>query len=92
MTLAQVADHVEHARDVAGIRHIGLGGDFDGTDAFPEQLEGVDGYPALLLELARRGWSASELAALAGANVLRVLRATDAAFAGTDVELTRLTR
>jgi len=92
VTLAQVADHVEHARDVAGIRHIGLGGDFDGTDEFPEQLEGVDGYPALLLELARRGWSAAELAALAGANVLRVLRATDAAFAGDDSALTRLIR
>lgn len=90
VTLAQVADHVEHARAVAGIRHIGLGGDFDGTDEFPENLEGVDGYPALLLELARRGWSSAELAALAGANVLRVLRATDAAFAGRDAALTRL--
>lgn len=92
VTLAQVADHVEHARDVAGIRHIGLGGDFDGTDAFPEQLDGVDGYPALLLELAGRGWSTAELAALVGANVLRVLRATDAAFAGDDSALTRLAR
>ena len=82
VTLAQVADHVEYARAVAGIRHIGLGGDFDGTDEFPEQLEGVDGYPALLGELAGRGWSAADLAALAGANVLRVLRATDGAFAG----------
>jgi membrane dipeptidase len=91
VTLAQVADHVEHARKVAGIRHIGLGGDFDGTDDFPEHLEGVDGYPALLLELACRGWSAAELAALVGANVLRVLRATDAAFAGADPELTGLT-
>ena len=91
VTLAQVADHVEHARSVAGIRHIGLGGDFDGTDEFPEQLEGVDGYPALLLELAGRGWSAAELAALAGANVLRVLRATDSAFAGHDARVTRLT-
>jgi len=90
--LAEVADHVEHARAVAGIRHIGLGGDFDGTDEFPEGLEGVDGYPALLLELARRGWSAAELAALAGANVLRVLRSTDAAFAGGSGALTELTR
>ncbi|WP_241994584.1 membrane dipeptidase [Cryobacterium sp. TMT2-10] len=81
MTLTDVADHVEHARDVAGIRHIGLGGDYDGTDEFPVGLEGVDGYPALLAELARRGWPAADLAALAGANVLRVLRETDAAFA-----------
>ena len=92
VTLGQVADHIEHARSVAGIRHIGLGGDFDGTDEFPDQLDGVDGYPALLAELARRGWSAAELAALAGANVLRVLRATDSAFAGSESGRTRLTR
>lgn len=91
VTLAQVADHIEHARAVAGIRHIGLGGDFDGTDEFPDQLEGVDGYPALLRCLAGRGWSAADLAALAGANVLRVLRATDTAFAGDGAEPTRLT-
>lgn len=81
--LSAVADHIEHARETAGVRHIGLGGDFDGTDEFPEGLSGVDCYPALLAELARRGWSAADLAALAGGNVLRVLRATDAAFAGT---------
>jgi membrane dipeptidase len=81
VTVADVADHVEHARRVAGVEHIGLGGDFDGTDEFPVGLEGVDGYPALLEELARRGWTASELAALAGGNILRVLRQTDAAFA-----------
>jgi membrane dipeptidase len=81
VTIADVADHVEHARAVAGIRHIGLGGDFDGTDMFPVGLEGVDGYPALLEELADRGWSADELAALTGGNVLRVLAETDAAFA-----------
>lgn len=82
VTIQHVADHVEHARRVAGIRHVGLGGDFDGTDEFPLGIEGVDGYPALLAELARRGWSSSDLAALAGANVLRVLRETDARFAG----------
>ncbi|NNC12719.1 membrane dipeptidase [Planctomonas sp. JC2975] len=80
VTIADVADHVEHARDVAGMRHIGLGGDFDGTDVFPSGLEGVDGYPALLEELAARGWSSGELAGLAGANALRVLAETDAAF------------
>jgi membrane dipeptidase len=80
VTIADVADHVEHARDVAGGAHIGLGGDFDGTTELPEGLGGVDAYPALLEELARRGWQADELAALAGGNVLRVLRATDAAF------------
>ncbi|WP_051973481.1 dipeptidase [Cryobacterium sp. MLB-32] len=81
VTIADVADHVEHARSEAGIRHIGLGGDFDGTEEFPIGLDGVDGYPALLTELARRGWTAEELAALAGQNVLRVLRHTDARFA-----------
>jgi len=80
--MSRVADHIEHARETAGVRHIGLGGDFDGTDVFPEGLSGVDGYPDLLAELARRGWSAADLAALTGGNVLRVLRATDARFAG----------
>ncbi|RFA15360.1 membrane dipeptidase [Subtercola boreus] len=80
VTVSDVADHVEHARSVAGAAHIGLGGDFDGTDEFPTGLEGVDGYPVLLEELARRGWSAASLAALAGGNILRVLRETDAAY------------
>lgn len=91
VTIADVANHIEHARDVAGIGHIGLGSDFDGTDEFPRGLEGVDGYPALLAELVSRGWSAPDLAALAGANVLRVIRETDDAFteasAGTPILL-----
>lgn len=80
VALADVADHVEHARAVAGVRHLGLGGDFDGTPRFPDGLEDTSAYPALLAELARRGWTADELAALSGGNILRVLRATDAAF------------
>jgi membrane dipeptidase len=80
VTVSDVADHVEHARAVAGIDHIGLGGDFDGAPQFPEGLEGVGDYPRLLAELAARGWSADELAALAGGNITRVLKATDAAF------------
>lgn len=83
--LSRVADHIEHARETAGVRHIGLGSDFDGFDDFPEGLSGVDMFPELLAELARRGWSAADLAALAGGNVLRVLRATDARFAGARV-------
>jgi membrane dipeptidase len=86
VTIDAVADHIEHARAIAGVRHIGLGGDFDGTDAFPTGLDGVDGYPELLAELARRGWSAADLAALAGGNILRVLRETDDAFAGARSE------
>ena len=80
--LSVLADHIDHAREVAGVRHVGLGSDFDGVDRMPEGITGVDGYPLLIEELARRGWSVADLAGLAGANVLRVLRATDAAFAG----------
>jgi membrane dipeptidase len=68
---------VEHARRVAGAENIGLGGDYDGTDALPEGLDDVSGYPRLLAELARRGWSPDDLAALTGGNVLRVLAAAE---------------
>jgi len=83
VTVADVADHVEHARQVAGVDHIGLGGDFDGTPEFPSGLEGVGDYPNLLEELARRGWTADELGKLTSGNILRVLRATDEAFLAT---------
>jgi membrane dipeptidase len=76
-TVAQVADHVEHARAVAGVDHIGLGGDFDGTEDVPAGLEDVSGYPRLLEELAGRGWSEADLEKLTGRNVLRVLRETE---------------
>jgi membrane dipeptidase len=72
-TLAQVADHVEHIRRVAGIEHVGLGSDFDGIPDAPVGLEGVNRYPALLQELMRRGWSDEDIAKLAGENLLRVL-------------------
>lgn len=72
-TLAQVADHVEHAREVAGVAHLGLGGDYDGVDTLPEGLQDVSTYPALLAELMDRGWSDDELAGLTSGNVLRVL-------------------
>ncbi|MCO1660503.1 dipeptidase [Pseudonocardia sp. S2-4] len=74
VSLGQVADHVEHAREVAGVEHVGLGGDYDGVDRQPADLADVSGYPRLLGELARRGWSRSDLAALTGRNALRVLR------------------
>ncbi|MCG7203411.1 dipeptidase [Streptomyces arenae] len=77
VTIAQVADHVEHARAVAGVDHIGLGGDYDGVDHQPVGLADVSGYPALLRELADRGWSRPELEALTGRNVLRVLRTAE---------------
>jgi membrane dipeptidase len=78
-TLAQVADHVEHVRAVAGIDHVGLGGDFDGTDQLPAGLADVAGYPALFAELLSRGWSEDDCARLAGGNLLRVLRGAEEA-------------
>jgi membrane dipeptidase len=73
-TLAQVADHIEHVREVAGAEHVGIGGDFDGTDDLPDGLPDVSSYPALFAELLERGWSEEECGLLAGGNVLRVLR------------------
>jgi membrane dipeptidase len=73
-TMAQVADHVEHIRTVAGADHVGLGSDFDGISRTPVGLEDVSKYPALLAELMRRGWSAEDIKKLAGGNILRVMR------------------
>ncbi len=73
VTLADVADHIQHIREVAGADHVGLGSDFDGIPETPAGLEGVDRFPALLRELARRGWSDADLAKVAGANLLRVM-------------------
>ena len=77
-TLAQVADHIEHVREVAGVEHVGLGGDFDGTDEVTAGLEDVSTYPALFAELLRRGWTEPDCAALAGGNLLRALRSAEA--------------
>jgi len=76
-TLEQVVAHVEHVRDVAGVDHVGLGGDYMGNEPMPEGLEDVSGYPRLLDALADRGWSGEDLARLAGGNILRVLRAAE---------------
>ncbi len=78
-TLAQAADHIEHVREVAGVDHVGLGGDFDGTDQLPDGLADVSRYPALLGELLRRGWTEDDCAKLAGGNILRVMRDAEAA-------------
>jgi membrane dipeptidase len=86
-TLAEVADHVEHVRKVAGIDHVGIGSDFDGIDGTaPRGLEGVETYPALLAELARRGWSDSDLAKLAGGNLLRAMERVEQVAAGMKSE------
>jgi membrane dipeptidase len=80
-TLSDVADHVDYVRAVAGVDHVGLGGDYDGVDQQPDGLEDVSCYPALIAELARRGWSEPDLARLTSGNILRVLRDAEAAAA-----------
>jgi len=77
-TLAQVADHVEYVRKVAGADHVGIGSDFDGIDIGPVGLEDVSKYPDLFAELIRRGWSDADLEKLAGENLLRVMRQAEA--------------
>ena len=72
-TIAEVANAIEHVRQVAGVDHVGIGSDFDGIDETVVGLEDVSKYPAVFAELARRGWSDADLKKLAGGNVLRVL-------------------
>jgi membrane dipeptidase len=78
VTIPMVADHIEHIRKICGADCVGIGSDFDGIDDTVDGLEGVDKYPALLAELARRGWSDEDLGKLAGGNLLRALRETEA--------------
>ncbi|WP_327290857.1 dipeptidase [Streptomyces sp. NBC_01198] len=80
-TAATVADHLDHMREVAGVDHIGLGGDFDGTAFTPAGLDDVAGYPNLIAELLRRGWSDADLAKLTWHNAVRVLRDAESAAA-----------
>lgn len=78
-TLADVADHIDHVREVAGVDHVGIGSDFDGISSTPVGLEDVSTFPALLAELSRRGWSQEDLRKLAGENVLRAWREAESA-------------
>ena len=73
-TMAQVADHIDHIRKVAGINHIGIGSDFDGITTVPQNLEDVSKYPVLVAELLRRGYTKDDLKKILGQNVLRVMR------------------
>lgn len=73
-TISDVVDHIEHIRDVAGIDHVGIGSDFDGIGSYVDGLEDVSTYPALFIQLVRRGWSDDDLRKLAGENLLRVMR------------------
>ncbi|MEO7070812.1 MAG: dipeptidase [Nostocoides sp.] len=86
-TIADVVAHLEHVREVAGIDHVGIGGDYDGTTDLPTGLEDVSGYPRLFVALADRGWSYQDLTKLAGGNTLRVLRAAEAG--ARDLQATR---
>ena len=77
-SIKDVADHIMHIREVAGVEHIGIGGDYDGMPIGPVGMEDVSGYPALFTELARRGLSQAELELIASRNILRVMRAAEA--------------
>jgi len=86
-TIGQVVTHIEHVREVAGVDHVGIGGDFDGTADLPIGLEDVSGYPRLFVALADHGWSSHDLTKLAGGNILRVMR--DAEAGARDLQATR---
>lgn len=73
-TVADVIRHIEHIRDVAGIDHVGIGGDFDGIGSTPVGLEDVSTYPTLFEALIDRGWNEADLRKLASGNMLRVWR------------------
>jgi membrane dipeptidase len=73
-TIADAADHIDHIRKVAGIDHIGLGGDFDGIESVVQGLEDVSTYPSLMAELLRRGYTDEDVKKVTGQNVLRVMR------------------
>ena len=77
VTAKDIADHIDHIRDVAGIDHIGLGGDYDGIRFTPDDLSDVSTYPVLFAELAGRGYSAADLAKIARGNILRVLQGVE---------------
>lgn len=73
-TIADVVAHLQHLREVVGVDHVGLGGDYDGIDRLPDGLDDVSGYPRLLAALRDKGWSQEDLAKLANGNILRVLQ------------------
>ena len=77
-TISDLADHIDHIRDVAGIDHIGIGGDYDGMPTGPIGMEDVTGYPALFVELAKRGYSQEDLEKIASRNMMRVMREAEA--------------
>jgi membrane dipeptidase len=78
VSVAQVADHIDHVRRLAGIDHVGYGSDFDGITTTPVGLEDVSTFPALTAELLRRGYSDADARKVLGLNLLRVLRQAEA--------------
>jgi membrane dipeptidase len=78
VTVAAVADHIDHIRKVAGVDYIGIGSDFDGNTNWPEGLSDVSMFPNLFAELVRRGWKDEDLEKIAGGNVLRALEQAEA--------------
>lgn len=84
--IADVVAHIQHVRDVAGVDHVGLGGDFDGVDALPDGISGVDAYPRILAALMANGWTEADIRKLAGENVLRTMRAVEAVAASKQAE------
>ena len=86
-TISDMADHIDHIRDVAGIDAIGIGGDYDGMPTGPVGMEDVTGYPALFVELAERGYSQEDLEKIAARNMMRVMRAAEA-YAASAADMT----
>lgn len=82
VTIKDVADHIDHLVKLAGVDHVGIGGDLDGIESTPAGLEGVETYPALIAELLRRGYSDADCEKIAGGNLLRVLAAAETVAAG----------
>ena len=75
--IGDVADHIDRMVKLAGIDHVGIGGDLDGIDSTPTGLEGVETYPALIAELLRRGYSEADCEKIAGGNLLRAMEAAE---------------
>ena len=91
-TMEDVIAHIQHVRDVAGIDHVGLGGDFDGVGSLPDGVESVAAYPRILAALMARGWTEADIRKLAGGNVLRVMRAVEAVAASKRDDRPNLSR
>ena len=84
--MSDLADHIDHIRDVAGIDHIGIGADYDGMATGPVGMEDVSGYPLIFAELARRGYSQEDLEKISSRNMLRVMREAEAYSASRSAE------